>query len=110
MRTGVLTGVLFAAFVASTPALAQDLNFVLDNQSSEAVSELYVSGLAQEDWGEDILGQEVLPSGEQVTVTIFEAGDVCDYDLRIVYEGGSVIEEREIDVCNLDGNTYEVTD
>jgi hypothetical protein len=110
MKTGVLTGVLFATFVASAPASAQDLNFVLDNQSSEAVSELYVSGLAQEDWGEDILGQEVLPSGEQVTVTIFEAGDVCDYDLRIVYEGGSVIEEREIDVCNLDGNTYEVTD
>ena len=89
MRTGVLAGVLFAAFVAAATASAQDLNFVLDNQSSEAVRELYVSGLAQEDWGNDILGQDVLPSGEQATVTIFESGDVCDYDVRIVYEGAS---------------------
>ena len=110
MKSQVFAAAAIAAFLVSVPASAQDLNFVLDNQSSEAVSELYVSGLAQEDWGQDILGQDVLPSGEQVTVTIFEAGDVCDYDLRIVYEGGSVIEEREIDVCNLDGNTYEVTD
>jgi hypothetical protein len=31
-------------------------------------------------------------------------------DLRIVYEGGSVVEERAIDLCDLEAGTYTVTD
>jgi hypothetical protein len=38
------------------------------------------------------------------------AADTCEWDLRIVYEGGSVVEERQIDLCDLDEDTYAVTD
>ncbi len=50
----------------------------------------------------------MLPSGEAARITIAGADDTCEYDLRIVYEGGSVVEEREIDLCET--GSYTVTD
>lgn len=104
----VFAGALFVSAFIAAPAHAQELVFMLDNQSTEAVNEFYVSAVASDSWEEDILGQDVLPSGEAARITISNAGDQCEFDLRIVYEGGSVVEEREIDLCET--GSYTVTD
>jgi hypothetical protein len=105
-----LSGAVVTAALWIVPASADDLVFTLDNQSSEAVSEFYVSTLQSNSWEEDILGEDILPSGDSAEITISNADGRCMFDIRIVYEGGSVIEEREIDLCNLDDETYAVTD
>lgn len=110
MKFNVSAAAFAAALVFAVPAHADDLVFTLDNQSSEAVTELYVSTVQAETWEEDILGTDVLPSGQAIDVTITNADGRCKFDMRIVYQGGSVVEEREIDLCNLDDDTYTVTD
>jgi len=109
IRTVLVAAAVAAAF-AVTPAFAEDVVFTLDNQSSGAVNELYVSALDSNSWEEDILGQDVLESGQQATITISNADDTCEWDVRLVYDDGSVTDERGIDLCNLENGTYEVTD
>jgi hypothetical protein len=109
MRAAFFAVAAAAALAFAAPSSAADLVFMLDNQSSEAVTEFYVSSVAEETWGDDILGLDVLPSGEAARITITGAGeDECAFDMRYVYEGGSVVEEREIDLCET--GSYTVTD
>jgi hypothetical protein len=106
----IFAGAVLALASAVPPAQAEDLVFTLDNQSSGAVYELYVSTLNSDTWEEDILGQDVLDSGQQATVTLQNADGRCKFDVRLVYDDGSVTDERNIDLCNLENGTYEVTD
>ena len=109
IRSVMATSLLLAG-VASTPAFAEDLVFTLNNESSGAVSEIYVSPLESNSWEEDILGQDVLESGQTATITITGADGQCAWDVRLVYDDGSVTDERNIDLCNLANGTYDVTD
>lgn len=65
-------------------ALAQDLKFTLIKKSGITLSKLYVTPSHQEDWGGDILGRDVLPSGESGVVTIADGERTCSYDMRFV--------------------------
>lgn len=98
-----------AAAVALSPAaaMAEDLVFLFDNKSSIVVSELYASPADVEDWEEDILGQDVLASGESVRVTIADGREQCDYDLRIVAEDGQTLEDT-VNLCET--GSYTVND
>jgi hypothetical protein len=99
-----------AVAFAAAPAYAEDLMFKLDNQSSGPVTQFFVSTLDSNSWEEDILGQDVLASGAQADITIHNANGMCEFDLRLVYDDGSVTDERKIDLCDLDDDTYTVTD
>jgi hypothetical protein len=92
---------------APASAFAEDLVFMLDNQSSTAVHEFYASPSDVGSWEEDILGQDVLPSGEAVRVTIADGRSQCEYDLQIVFEDGEVIGDTT-DLCET--GSYTVTD
>jgi hypothetical protein len=105
----VLVGAVLA-LTAVAPAYAEDLVFKLNNKSSGAVNELYVSPLDANTWEEDILGQDVLDAGKTATITIHDANGQCEWDVRIVYDDGSVTDERKIDLCHLANGTYDVTD
>ena len=75
--------------------------FSLSNESSLNLQELYVSASEAEAWGEDILGRDVLASGESGDVTIADGGEVCSYDMRFVMDNGSTI-EGSADLCEND--------
>ena len=92
------------------PAFAQELAFTLDNQSSGDINELYVSTLDSNSWEEDILGQDVLAAGEQATITLSNTDGRCEFDVRLVYDDGSITDERKINLCDLEDSTYAVTD
>jgi hypothetical protein len=110
MKSKFVAAAVVAVTFSAAPAFAEDLVFMVDNQSVEAVTEFYVSTLDSNEWGEDILGQDVLPSGETARVTLTGADGMCEFDIRLVYEGGSVTDERKIDLCDLDDDTYSVYD
>lgn len=95
------------AFVSVTTAQAEDLVFMLDNQSSYVVSEFYASPTNVGNWEEDILGADVLPAGEGVRITIADGRDVCDYDLRVVFEDGDVLDDNA-NLCET--GSYTVSD
>lgn len=92
---------LFAAAAAlsiSTAAHADKLVFKFINKSDFVVTELYASPNNVSDWEEDILGRDVLGSGESVNVTIADGRRACKYDLRIVFDDGDVLEDTT-DLC-----------
>ena len=101
--------VLLSALAIGANAYAtEDLIFTLHNESSYVVVEVYASPNDVEDWEEDILGQDVLGSEESVRITIADAREQCEYDLRFVFEDGDVLERPSVDLCET--NSYTLTD
>lgn len=102
-RIHAVVAMLFAA-----PLHAEDLNFDLVNQSAVDLHELYVSAHSVDAWGEDVLGTDVLASGDNTSVTLTDGSDTCDYDLRFVAKDGSAIERNHVDLCAI--SVYTLTD
>lgn len=98
----------FLALAFSANSLAQDLVFTLKNHSSYAVMEFYASPHDVDDWEEDILGEDVLPSRSEIEITIADARTQCAYDLRFVFEDGDVVERGGVDLCRT--GSYTLTD
>lgn len=82
-------------------AHAEDLTFMLTNTSSMAVKAFFTSPVEVEQWEEDVFGDGVLPSGNQVSINIADGRDVCVYDMRFVMENDTEVVEKGIDLCQL---------
>jgi hypothetical protein len=87
-----------ALLLTAAPALAQDVSYELVNQTGLTLMEFYASPAASGEWGDDILGAEVVAPGESGTVTIAGGSDQCLYDFRSVFEDGTDLEEQH-DIC-----------
>ena len=98
VRAALSTLVLGLAF-ASAPALAEDLEFTLTNDTGSVIVEFYASPSDVEAWEEDILGSSVLGAGESATVTIADGRTQCEYDLRFVFDDGSETTVAAEDIC-----------
>lgn len=98
-----LCGALIAVGLAAMPAasFAEDLTFVLTNGSSYAVKSFFTSPAEVDNWEEDVFGENYLPAGNQVNVTIADGREQCTYDLKFVLEDDSEFIESGIDLCQL---------
>ncbi|WP_372619103.1 Tat pathway signal protein [Falsiroseomonas sp.] len=82
------------------PAAAQAQNrFWLVNETGRVIERAYVSSSRVSNWGPDILGTGVLPSGRRVWVTP-NFGD-CVLDVRVTYQGGGDEERRQVNACGI---------
>jgi len=106
--SAVAAPLLFVLGLASTPASAEDLVFTLHNNSSYDVVEFYASPYDVGSWEEDILGADILPSGDSVQITIADGREQCEYDLRYVFDDGDVMDDGGIDLCET--GSYTLTD
>jgi len=96
-----------AAFLAiggfAPEALAQtgDPSFNLVNRSSRVIYEAYASPTTDNTWGQDRLGQNVVPAGRSFVIRLPQGA--CLYDVRVVYDrqGGPAEERRNINLCNI---------
>lgn len=95
------------ATFAATPVLAQDLVFTLVNESSYSITEMYVSAVDQDEWGENILNVASVDPGVSGDVTIADGLAVCEYDLRFVTAEGAEVEKTQ-DLCAI--STFTVND
>jgi len=96
-----------AAVLVAAPAMADDLVFQLNNNSSFVVVELYASPSNVDEWEEDILGRDVLGAGESARVTIRDGRRTCEYDLKIVFDDGDEVTDTA-DLCETE--SYTVND
>ena len=102
------TGFTVASLALVGSAAAEDLVFMLDNQSSGAVQEFYASPSNVNSWEEDILGVDILAAGEASRITIADGRSQCEYDLRFVFDDGTVLDEPAINLC--DTGSYTLSD
>lgn len=105
IKTILATTAFFA--VVSTAAFAEEVKFNLTNNSSYQIDAFYASPANEDNWGEDILGQDVLEGGMHGAVTIADGSAECLYDLKAVDETGAEHEMTDLNICENPEVTFD---
>lgn len=98
----VLPIVAFAAM----PAQAKE-NRVIEiiNNTRHTMTHFYASNVGTNNWEEDILGRDTLPSGESVYVNIDDGRGWCKFDLFAKFKDGYEARKNNVNVCAVDSWT-----
>ena len=109
VRVGRFFAFLAAALgVFATGAQAQnDTTFEIVNRARMPIFEVYVSPSSLDDWGRDMLRDDVIMPGARKTLR--PAAKDCIFDVRIVYRGGQSEERRRQDLCQLSEMAFDGT-
>jgi len=81
----------------ATAVATQD--FTLINNTGHTVMTLNVAPTSSDEWGPDILGQDVLANGQSVEISFERGEDQCNWDLRATYDDGDTTDARNVDLC-----------
>jgi|SRR5580658_4906708 hypothetical protein len=96
----------FAAVLAiALPAAADDAkqDFKLVNKTGYELKALFVSPSKSDDWGDDVLGQDVLSDGQGVNIHFSPKVQTCKWDLKVTYtDDNSNAVWQDIDLCSVD--------
>lgn len=92
---------VFAAFTSANAFAAQNrkLDFSLVNKTGLTIEEVYVSPSDDDEWGEDVMGKDVLKDGESVDIEFSRKETTCKWDLKVVDAEKDSIEWTELDLC-----------
>jgi hypothetical protein len=106
----IALGVVAMIVTANAVARSGKQDFVLQNSTGVEIHELYVSPTAADDWEEDILGVDTLPTGESVKVTFDDREKNSKWDLKVVDSKGNSIEWRELNLIEISKVTLHYKD
>jgi hypothetical protein len=83
-----------ASYVAndSFKPILGDQDFILINSTGVEIFALYVTPHTAGSWGDDVLGVDTLPAGDETTIIFAPNEKVTYWDLRIEDEDGNYIE------------------
>jgi serine protease Do len=106
-RTGRFLALLLFAIVAfvGSAAAQNDTTFEIVNRARVPIFEVYVSPSSLDDWGQDVLRNDVILPGARKTVR--PAANDCIFDVRIVYRGGQAEERRRQNLCQLSEMAFD---
>ena len=92
---------------STSAALADPRDFTLVNSTGTDIHQVYVSPSNLTDWGDDILGQDILPAGASVTIKFarFTAGD-CLYDIKVITVEGNEGTLGQVNLCETTTVTF----
>ncbi|CUJ89607.1 hypothetical protein RUE5091_00898 [Ruegeria denitrificans] len=99
--------IILASLIAST-ASAEDLVFLLGNESSVDLVEFNVSVSESDNWESNLLQGDYIAPGYEADVLIADGLTTCVYDVRGGFSDGSSAEEYGVDLCDL--GEYVFTD
>lgn len=83
-------------------------DFVLVNGTGVDIHELYVSPTKSDDWGEDILGQDILKDGQQATIGFSRDESACLWDFSVSDPDEASVEWSGIDLCKYEKITLHI--
>lgn len=78
----LLAGAVLSVLLAAPAAFAGTQDFTLVNNTGVDVYSLYISETSNDNWEEDVLGEDVLPDGNRVDIT-FTGHDACLWDMMV---------------------------
>jgi len=101
-RLTALSVVTLGLYVASglSSAYAGIQDFIVRNYSGNTVLYVYVSADYESSWGPDVLGNDVLYSGEELEIYIDGYGNHCWFDVKIEDDAGYYQEYFDVDLCS----------
>jgi hypothetical protein len=100
LRRALLAALLVVSAIVPAAAQSNDPSFRIINNSPNVVNEIYASPSTERNWGHDRLGTEIIRPGGSHIVRLPADGQ-CIYDIRIVYQGNTAEERRNLNTCNL---------
>jgi len=98
----LLVLVTVLSFFGSKKSSAQALTFDVVNNTGVTLVDVYVTPAEQNNWGNDILPNNLFENGATITVTIpANYGETCMFDMKITDGSGGHIVFTNIDACKL---------
>ena len=97
----LLVGVVALLFATAPSAFADERDFTLHNNSSVDIYYVYVSPSTSGFWGEDVLGKDVLPSGNEVDIQFDDPRVTCVWDIKAVAHDSSAGYVYKVDLCSV---------
>ena len=83
---------------ATHPPRDANFDLVVMNHSRQAITQLYVSASASDQWGDDRLADATLAPGKSIRLHLLRPPD-CRIDLQVVYDDESSEETHGFDAC-----------
>ena len=88
--------ILLVVALAAVATVAYASDLVIKNKSAWDIHRIYISSTDADSWGEDQLDDDILKSGQTLTLH----GVSCDsYDVKLVDEDGDKCELRRVKLC-----------
>ena len=106
MKTLFSAALVLAALAVHSPAQAEDLEFLLYNDSSADLVEFNISPASSDNWEENLLAGGYLAPGYEIDVDIADGLTTCVYDIRGVFADGSEAEDYALNLCDLGEYTF----
>ena len=98
LRTALCFAVLLVGALAAGSALAGTQDFTLVNQTGVEIYRLYISETTNQDWEEDVLGDQVLPDGSRIDID-FHGRNACLWDMMVTDDEDNSVEWTGINLC-----------
>lgn len=95
-----LVAMVGLAAAGSGTAHADVRDFTLYNDSAVTIYYVYVSPSDTSDWGDDVLGTDVLLPGDSVDIVFRRFDGTCYYDIKVVGENGEEGFLWAVDLCS----------
>ncbi|HKP38252.1 MAG TPA: hypothetical protein VJT71_15440 [Pyrinomonadaceae bacterium] len=102
-KTRIVLALSVVAMFVTATALARPgkQDFVLNNETGVEIHELYVSPVETDEWEEDVLGVDTLPSGDSVKITFEDRDKHVHWDLKVVDSKGNSIEWHDLNLIEI---------
>ena len=100
-KVALALGVIAMFITASAFARVGKQDFMLHNQTGIEIHNLHVSPHSTDDWEEDILGRDTLPSGESVKVTFEDRDKHVHWDLKVADKDGNSLEWFDLNLIEI---------
>jgi hypothetical protein len=76
-------------------------DFTIHNQTGVSIDQLFIAPTDSEDWGEDVLGVDVLENGQSCEIQFHPAEETCKWDIWIKDAEGNELEWNELNLCDI---------
>ncbi|OUD13111.1 hypothetical protein [Thioflexithrix psekupsensis] len=106
--TGLLTALIALPMANLSAADSYNRRVLVVNNTSMDLVEFYGSNTGTEEWEEDVLDVDVLPSGEEVEVNFNDNTGYCMFDFLMVFSDGTELTHSRFNVC--DYGTFTITE
>jgi hypothetical protein len=74
-------------FPLTQKTASYDLNFTLVNKTGYTIAHIFVAPTTEREWGDDIMGKDMLANGEEVDI-IFSTDEVAaKWDIYVTWDG-----------------------
>ena len=94
-----LAVVALASMTLQATQQRRNLDFTLVNRTGLTIMEVYLSPTNSDEWGEDVMGKDVLANRDKVDIVFSSTETECNWDLKVVDEDDDSIEWTKLNLC-----------